>query len=92
MAGTVVDTCSPGQRCSGDKLCFKHKVRTLTMGVSRTPTTREYRDPKDGHAIKVSKDDATKRGNLTIEHNTKEDRVDVTIRPDKLEYALGRKA
>ena len=84
--------CSPGQQCTPDKPCFKHKVGTLVMGVARSRKTWEFRDETDGHRVKVTKDDATKRGNLTTEHNTKDDRVDVTVRPDALEYSLGRKS
>lgn len=92
MADSKVDACTPGQQCSGDAPCFKHKIRTLTMGVPRTPTRREFRDPIDGHRVKVTKDDATRRGNLTTEHNTNDDRVDVMIRPDHVSYQLGRKS
>lgn len=84
--------CSPGQQCTPEKACFKHKVRTLVMGTSRRKATREWRDPVDGHRIKQTRDDATKAGNLTTEHNTKDDRVDVLIRPDAMHYELGRKS
>ena len=83
--------CSEGDQCTPDHLCFKHKAKTVVAGVSVTKMTREWRDPKDGHRVKATKDDATKAGNITTEHNTKDDRVDVTIRPDHVEYALGRK-
>lgn len=79
-------------RCTPTRLCFGHKAKTLVAGVSRSKMTREYRDPTDGHRIKVTKDDATKAGNLTTEHNTKDDRVDVLVRPDPIEYAIGRKS
>ena len=80
----TVDVCSPGQQCDGDTLCFKHKVKTLQFGTgaARQRMWRDLRDERDGHRIKVTKDEATTRGNLTVEHATKDDRVDVTIRPD----------
>lgn len=87
-----IDRCTPGQQCSGDRLCFKHKARTLVFGGERTKMVKEYRDPADGHRVKVTKDDATKRGNLTTEHATKDDRVDVLVRPDEIVYSLGRKS
>ena len=46
---------------------------------------KEIRDNEDGHRIKVTKDEASQRGNLTTEHNTKDDRVDVLIRPDTIQ-------
>jgi hypothetical protein len=78
--------------CEGDTLCFGHKVKTLVAGVTRSQNTREFRHPTKGHRVKVTKDDATRRGNLTIEHATKDDRVDVKIRPDKIDYTLERKS
>lgn len=77
------DTCSEGQQCSAQKLCFKHKVRTLQFGtgVARQPTTREFRHPEKGYRIKQSKDEATARGNVITEH-AKGERQDVLIRPD----------
>jgi hypothetical protein len=82
------DPCSPGQECSGTQLCFKHKAKTLVFGNPRTPTVKEWRDDSDGHRIKATKDDATTRGNITIEHNTKDDRMDVNIRPDVVRMEL----
>lgn len=52
--------------------------------------TKELRDATDGHRIKVTKDEATKRGNLTTEHATKDERVDVMVRPDPIKYKIGR--
>lgn len=76
------ESCSAGDQCTNTHLCFKHKAKTLIMAGPRTPMKKEWRDEKDGHRIKATKDDATTRGNIVIEHNTKDDRVDVNIRPD----------
>jgi hypothetical protein len=67
----------------GEELSFKDKIRTLHFGTgkARQPRVKETRDPVDGHRIKVTKDEATTRGNLTVEH-AKGDRQDVVIRPD----------
>lgn len=51
---------------------------------------KEWRDPIDGHRVKATRDEATERGNTVYEHNTKDDRVDVQVRPDTIEYKLGR--
>ena len=42
----------------------------------------------DGHRVKVTKDTATERGNLTVEHATKDDRVDIKVRPDVIKYTM----
>lgn len=63
------------------------KLRTvghLRGGRSRQQT-REWRDEGDGHRIKAVKDDA---GNIVTEHNTKDDRVDVEIRPEAIKVDL----
>lgn len=67
-----------------EELSFAEKIKTLQFatGRARDKRTREFRDEQDGHRIKVTKDEATTRGNLTVEHATKDDRVDVKIRPD----------
>ncbi len=61
---------------------FAEKIKTLQVMKGRSSSTREFRDPVDGHRVKVTKDEATTKGNLVTEHNTKDDRVDVLIRPD----------
>jgi hypothetical protein len=77
-------------RCTPEKWCFGHKARTLVFGSPRSKTTREFRHPTEGYRIKQTKDDATRRGNITTEH-AKGDRQDVVVRPDGLEYGLGKK-
>ena len=59
------------------------RLRSISV-LPRMPgnQTKEFRDHEDGHRVKVTKDEASERGNLTTEHNTKDDRVDVLIRPD----------
>lgn len=86
------DGCTPGDACSDGYMCFKHKARTLVFGGERTKNVKEWRDPVDGHRVKRTRDDATSRGNLVTEHATKDDRVDVLVRPDELVYSLGRKS
>ena len=82
------DSCTPGQECTEFGMCFKHKARTLVFGNPRTPMVKEWRDEKDGHRVKATKDDATTRGNIVTEHNTKDDRQDVNIRPDLIRMEL----
>ena len=72
-----------------EELSFKDKIKTLQFATGATRNNvKESRDPVDGHRIKKTRDDATSRGNITIEHNNKEDRVDVNIRPDTIVYEL----
>lgn len=86
------DTCSPGQTCTETVLCFKHKIRTLRFGtgVARQSRTLEGRNPHTGERFKATKDEATTRGNVITEHATRDDRVDVLIRPDTPKYGFGR--
>jgi len=72
-----------------EEMSFKDKIRTLSFATGKTRNNvREWRDETDGHRIKATKDEASTRGNLTIEHNTKDDRVDVEIRPDVVRMEL----
>ena len=89
MASDLPDPCSPDEKCEGETLCFKHKIRTLLYGtgVARQPMTREFKHPEKGYRIKQTKDEATKRGNVITEHAVG-DRQDVKIRPDKVNYRL----
>lgn len=70
-------------------MCFKHKIRTLLVGtgVARQPMVKEFRHPEKGYRMKVTKDEATKRGNLVTEHAVG-DRQDVLIRPDTAKARL----
>lgn len=58
------------------------REKLLSLGYLSKGQTRdkvvEYRDPVDGHGIKATTDQA---GNTVTEHNTKDDRVDVMLRP-----------
>lgn len=67
-----------------EQLSFKEKLAywrqnglQVMTRTGRGHAVREYRDEKDGHAIKATRDDL---GNITREHATKDDRVDVEIR------------
>lgn len=72
-----------------EEIPFKDKIKTLQFATGKSRNNvREYRDPVDGHRIKATKDDATTRGNITIEHNNKLDQVDVNIRPDVVQMEL----
>jgi hypothetical protein len=84
----MANACSPGDQCSGTHMCFKHKAKTLVMGLPSRPKTKEWRDDVDGHRIKATRDDATTRGNITVEHNNKQEQVDVQIRPDQVRLEL----
>ena len=53
----------------------------LSRGQTRNKV-QEYRDPVDGHRIKATTDEAN---NTVTEHATKDDRVDVMIRPKTVE-------
>ena len=53
----------------------------LSKGQTRDKI-REYRDPTDGHMIKETTDQAN---NTVTEHNNKEDRVDVMLRPQTVQ-------
>jgi len=76
--------------CTPQKFCFGHKAKTLVFGGTRTKMTRELKHPELGYRIKQTKDDATTKGNIITEH-AKGDRQDVLIRPDAIEYGLGKK-
>lgn len=80
-------------RCTPKRMCFGHKARTLSFGwgVARQSKVREFRDPEKGYRIKQTKDEVTKRGNVVTEHAVG-DRQDVMLRPDGMEYTLGRKS
>lgn len=58
----------------------REKLRSIGyLGHGQTrDRVREYRDPVDGHRIKETTDQAN---NTVTEHNNKDDRVDVHIRP-----------
>lgn len=68
-------------------------ARMRSVGVVSTLSgnkTREFRDPTDGHRVKVIKDEATERGNLVTEHSGGRAtgvtaRQDVLIRPDAVQ-------
>lgn len=62
----------------------RDKLRSIGyLGHGQTrDRVREYRDPTDGHRIKETTDQAN---NTVTEHNNKEDRVDVMIRPQTVE-------
>jgi hypothetical protein len=72
-------------------LARMRSISVMGGGRFKSRNTKEYRDPTDGHRVKVTKDEVTERGNLITEHNTKDDRVDVLVRPDGLQYGFGRK-
>lgn len=76
-----------------DELTFAEKIKTLHFGTgaARKPKVLEGRNPHTGERFKATKDEATERGNVITEHATKDDRVDVLIRPDALDYGMGRK-
>jgi len=70
-----------------EKLAYWRETGALQV-MTRTgqgPAIREYRDEKDGHRIKATRDEL---GNITKEHNTRDDRVDVNIKAPhvKLQY------
>jgi len=71
-----------------DEIPFKEKIKTLQFSAGKHKTRTKELKAEDGHRVKITKDDATTRGNLTIEHATKDDRVDVRIRPDTLKWKL----
>lgn len=64
-----------------EEMSFKDKIKTLHFGtgVARASRVKEARD-SDGKRVKITKDEATSRGNLVIERSG--DRQDVVIRPD----------
>jgi len=58
---------------------FTERMRSigyLSKGRSKSTRVKEYR--QDGHRVKETIDE---RNNSTIEHDTRDDRVDVMIRP-----------
>lgn len=63
---------------------WQARMRSISV-IDRMPgdRTKEFR-AEDGHRVKVTKDEATQRGNLVIQHNTKDDRQDVVVRPDTI--------
>lgn len=63
-----------------DELPFKEKIKTLQVmqRSGKGHAVKEWKDDRDGHRIKATRDDLN---NVTTEHNTKDDRVDVLIRP-----------
>ena len=67
---------------------FKDKIRTLQVMTrsGKGPAVRDRRDEQDGHRIKDTRDEA---GNITTEHDTKDDRVDVLIRPPHIRWSQG---
>ncbi len=69
------------RRAYRDKLL---SVGVLKRGRTR-PQVREYRDEIDGHRVKATTD---VHGNIVTEHNTKDDRVDVEIRPEAIEFQM----
>lgn len=73
-----------------EDLPFGERIQYIQFATGKTRNSvREWRDPGDGHRIKATKDEATTRGNIVIEHNTKDDRVDVNIRPDVAKWRTG---
>jgi hypothetical protein len=71
-----------------EELSFKDKIKTLQFSSGKHRVkTKEIRSD-EGYRVKITKDDATTRGNLTIEH-AKNDRVDVNIRPDMVTWPNG---
>ena len=60
--------------------------KLLSIGYLSGGRTRnkviEYHDPVDGHGIKATTDEL---GNTVTEHNNKDDRVDVMLRPQTVE-------
>ena len=73
---------------------WKARMRSISIMGGGRPSKRnttEWKDPVDGHRVKRTVDEVTERGNLVTEHNTKDDRVDVLVRPDPIKYGLGRK-
>ena len=50
----------------------------MAGGRSKSKRVKEYRSKEDGHRIKETIDE---HNNSTIEHATKDDRVDVELRP-----------
>lgn len=60
---------------------WQDRMRSIGVMPKGRPSKRgvkEFRDPKDGHRIKATTDELN---NTVTEHNTKDDRVDVLIRP-----------
>ena len=69
-------------------LSFKDKIKTLQVMTrsGKGPAVRERRDERDGHRIKDTRDEL---GHVTTEHDTKDDRVDVLIRPGTAAWSQG---
>jgi hypothetical protein len=63
----------------------REKMRSIRVGSRTRARTREYRDPADGHRIKATRDEL---GHITTEHATKDDRVDIDIRPPTVNLGI----
>jgi hypothetical protein len=64
-----------------EELPFKEKIKTLQVMTrsGKGRAVKEMRDERDGHKIKKTRDELN---NIVTEHATKDDRVDVLIRPE----------
>jgi hypothetical protein len=68
---------------------WQARMRSIGVMTGGRPSKRgvqEYRDPTDGHRIKATTDELN---NTVTEHNTKDDRVDVLVRPPHVRLVGG---
>ena len=66
---------------------FADKVRSLGVISKQTGSTVQEGRRADGVRVKATTDEL---GNTVTEHATKDDRVDVTVRPQRHNVKLGR--